>query len=102
MRDPFLYRQKRPPHGQSLPLRKAVFRIHFASALLSLCGKKIVYLLDERVCIGAVNRTSILNGLAAGMGATEAMHADLEKELRGLGLRIKNIANNTLFCDFHN
>ena len=79
---------------------QADLRLPDVCFLLFRCQKS-VDLLDQRVCIGSVNRTSILNGFAAGCGAAQAMHANGKKELRGLGIKIQNVANDGLFGYYH-
>ena len=83
--------------------REALFQAfptHFAFSLF-LLRKEIVKLLYQCVCIGAVNGASILDGLASGCGAAQAMHTDCEKELRSFGIVIQNVADDGLFGYYH-
>jgi hypothetical protein len=68
---------------------------------LLLGSKECVKLFNQLVRIGAVNRASVLNGFAAGVGATEAVHSDLKEELSGLDVGIKDIADDGFFRNFH-
>ena len=68
----------------------------FTSALFALACKKLVDLLDQRISIGSVNGASVLNRLTSGCGASQAMHSDCKEELRGLGIKIKNVTDDGL------
>ena len=68
--------------------------------LLFRCQKS-VDLLNQRICIGSVNCTSILNGFSARCGTAKAMHSNGKKELRGLGIKIQNVANDGLSGYYH-
>ncbi len=60
-----------------------------------------VELSNERICISAVNEASHFDAFAAGSGTAEAVHTDFEEEFRGLTVRVENIADDGVFCDFH-
>ena len=60
-----------------------------------------VDLFYQLVSIRAVNGTSILDGLTASGGATEAVHTDLQKEDGGIGSGVKHVANDGFFCYLH-
>ena len=61
----------------------------------------IVYLLNELVGVSAVYGAGFLNGLTAGVRATEAVHADLEEESCSLNVKVENLAYKGIFCNFH-
>ena len=73
----------------------------FTSALFALACKKFVDLLDQRVSIGSVNGACVLNRLSSGCRASQAVHSDRKEELRGLGIKIKNISDNGLLRNLH-
>ena len=62
-----------------------------------LFGDHGVDLFDQRIAISAVDHAGPLYALAAGGGATQAMHPDLQKEGRGLGIIIQNFGNDHIF-----
>ena len=48
-----------------------------------------------------MNLAGILNGLASGVGAAKAVHADLKEELCSIYVKIKYVANKAVFCYLH-
>jgi hypothetical protein len=48
-----------------------------------------------------VNCAGICDGLAAGSGATEAVHTDFKEEGRGFGSDVKDIADDRFSGNFH-
>ena len=56
---------------------------------------------DESVGIGSVDCASFLDGFAAGSGASEAVHSDGKEELSGVGVLIKQIADDGVFVNCH-
>ena len=55
---------------------------------------KAASVLAALIGVCAVDIAGFLDGLTARGGAAEAVHADAEKELSGLGVLIKNVADN--------
>ena len=75
--------------------------VSFELAELVLACEEIVYLLDKCVSVGAVNCASVCDRLASCRGASEAVHSDLEKELRGIGSEVKNVTDDRIFRYYH-
>ena len=73
----------------------------FVYCSFHLCAKECVDLLNESICISAVNLTSVCNRLASGVRAAKAMHADLEEESCGLYVVVKDISDKCFFSYFH-
>ena len=60
-----------------------------------------VELCNESVAIRAVNDASHFDAFAAGSGAAEAVHTDLKEEFRGFAVCVEDIADDGIFCNFH-
>ena len=67
----------------------------------SFSCEELVDLLYECISIGAVNEASILDRLASGVRAAEAVHTDLEEELCGLHIVVENITDKCSFRYCH-
>jgi hypothetical protein len=67
--------------------------------LLSLVGDLVDHC-QQLVNINTVDGTGLFNGLTAGRGATQAMHADGEEHGSSLGSDVQDIADNGVFGDF--
>ena len=64
--------------------------------LVSLVSfQEVVQLCQECIAIDAVDHASFFNGLAAGRGAAQAVHADSEEQGCSLRCNIQHIANNS-------
>ena len=61
----------------------------------------IVDFLYKRVSICAVNSASVSDALASCGRTAETVHTDLEEELRGIYIMVKNIADKAVFCNNH-
>ena len=48
-------------------------------------------MLEEFIHVHAVNHAGFLNGLAAGRGAAQAVHADGQENGRGLGSHVQDV-----------
>ena len=67
---------------------------------LLLCDSG-VQLCNKNVGIVAVYHASLLNGLASGAGAGEAMHTDLKEQRLGLGMVVEDISDYGGLGDSH-
>ena len=65
-----------------------------------VCSVEGVQMLEEFIHVHAVNHAGFLNGLAAGRGAAQAVHADRKEEGRGLGRDIQNVTDDGVFFNF--
>ena len=72
-----------------------------ATLIVSFVVLTMDVLMRERIGIGTVHHASISDALTACRGATEAMHADLKKELCRSGVKIKNLADDTFLRNSH-
>ena len=66
-----------------------------------MCRQKLIELFHQRIGIGTVHHASISDALTACRGATEAMHADLKKELCRGRVKIKNLADDAFLGNSH-
>jgi hypothetical protein len=71
-----------------------VYLSQFSLGLLSQVG---VDLGHQLVGVGAVDHAGLSDGLAAGSGAAQAVHTDLEEVLGGLDIVIQDITDQSVF-----
>ena len=85
---------------EQIPLR--VRRREGVSLVLYLFAREMrVELCNKVVNVSAVNDASFFEAFHTGSGTAEAVHADFEEVDCRCGIKIKNIANDAFFCDFH-
>ena len=66
--------------------------------ILLLGCQKIIYLLDKRVSVSAVNGASVGYRLASRGRTAKTVHTDSKEELRRSGIVIKNVADYRILC----
>ena len=86
-----------------MPSRRTGWHSRLVSYLLVLfvSSQEVVQLSQEGLAVDAVNHASFLNGLAAGRGAAQAVHADFEEHGSSGGCDIQNITDNGIFFNFY-
>ena len=62
--------------------------------------QECVDLCEKLVAINTVNGASLFNGLTAGRGAAQTMHADGQEHGSSLRSDVQNIADNGILGDF--
>ena len=63
--------------------------------------QEVVQLIQESIAVNAVDHASFLNGLTAGRGAAQAVHADSEEQGSSLRSDVQNAADDGFLFNFN-
>ena len=77
------------------------FRKKNKGTAVLFCFEIVVDFCNQHVGVGSVNRACHFDALSAGGGAAEAVHADFKEEFCGFSVKIKDVADDGVFCNFH-
>lgn len=69
----------------------------YTKGLRFFLGEEAIDLIDQFVAIHTVNHAGLLNGLASGRRAAQAMHADFKEEAGSLHVDLQHIGDNHIF-----
>jgi hypothetical protein len=89
-----------PENGWHKPFKPSKAAVQKRPEQRLLLGKISVDLGNQLFAVCPVNGAGVLDAFSAGSGAAKAMHAHLKKERRGALVKIENIANQHIFCNF--